>query len=157
MKSCNVFERVQSQPNGQFKCVLHLKDHFAKLALENKTAQNVCDRIVFSIIVFGPVRILQMDNAAEFKGVLLYLLRRHGIKIINGNPRHPESHGLVEQGNGVVRSRLAAWMEENDTEHWATGLVEFALGIKNDRSTATVYDLTKSSLTVLAILRMTTS
>ena len=28
-------------------------------------------------------------------------------------------------------------MEQNDTEHWATGIVEFALGINNDRSTAT--------------------
>ena len=77
IKSYNVSERVQadlidmrSQPDGQFKCILHLKDHFSKLTLENKTAQDVCDGIAFCIIVFGPMRILQMDNAAEFKGVL---------------------------------------------------------------------------------------
>ncbi len=62
-----------------------------KLTLENKTAQNVYDGIAFSIIVFGPMRILQMDNGAEFKGFLLYLLRRHGIKIINGIPRQLQS------------------------------------------------------------------
>ena len=148
IKSYNVFERVQadlidmrSQPDGQFKWILHLKDHFSKLTflwpLESKEASNICDGIAFFIMVFSPMRILQMDNGAEFKGVLLYLLRRHGIKIINGNPRHPQSQGLVEQGNGVVKARLAAWMEENDTRHWATGLVEVALGINNDRSTAT--------------------
>ena len=119
IKSYNVFERVQadlinmrSQPDGQFKWILHLKDHFSKLTflwpLESKEASNVYDGIAFFIIVFGPMRILQMDNGAEFKGVLLYLLRRHGIKIINGNPRHPQSQGLVEQGNGVIKARLTA-------------------------------------------------
>ena len=118
IKSYNVFKRVQadlidmrSQPDGQFKWILHLKDHFSKLTflwpLENKTAQNVCDGIAFFIIVFGPMRILQMDNSAEFKGVLLFLLRRHRIRIINGNPRHPQSQGLVKQGNSVVKSQLA--------------------------------------------------
>ncbi len=39
----------------------------------------------------------------NFKGVLLILLQRYGIKVINGRPRHPQTQGLVEQANGVMK------------------------------------------------------
>ena len=75
-------------------------------------------------MAFGPMHILQMDNGGEFKGVLLYLLRRHGIKVINGNPHKPQTQGLVEQGNSVVKNRISTWIAENDTDKWAAGLIE---------------------------------
>jgi len=49
----------------------------------------------------GPPRILQCDNgrAREFKGAVLHILQRHGITLINSNPPHLQSQGLVEQAN----------------------------------------------------------
>ena len=41
----------------------------------------------------------------SFKGALLILLRKYGIQIINGEPRSPETQGLVEQANGVVEAK----------------------------------------------------
>jgi len=67
---------------------------------------------------------MQMDNGAEFKGAVLLLLRRHGIHVINGNPRHPQSQGLVEQANGTLKKRLATWVEDHPDQGWASGLLE---------------------------------
>ena len=62
---------MRSQPDGQFKWILYLKDHFSKLTflwpLVSKEAANVCDGIAFFIMVFGPIKILQIENSTEFQ------------------------------------------------------------------------------------------
>ncbi len=56
-------------------------------------------------MAFGPPTILQCDNRKEFKGALLQVLKKHGIKLVNGNPLSLQTQGLVEQGNGVSRTK----------------------------------------------------
>ncbi|KAI6660053.1 KRAB-A domain-containing protein 2-like [Oopsacas minuta] len=40
----------------------------------------------------------------------------------HGKPRHPESQGLVERLNCDVKDILTAWLGDNDSTDWPTGL-----------------------------------
>lgn len=124
IKSICTMERVQvdlvdmsSSPDGNFKWILHLKDHFSKFStlypLIDKSSAGVATQIAHWIGMCGVPKILQCDNGTEFKGILLILLQRYGIKIINGSPRHPQTQGLVEQANGVMKKKLRVWMTLN--------------------------------------------
>ena len=80
--------------------ILHPKDHFSKAsffyALSDKTAAGVAKCVGEWIGMFGVPKIIQCDNGSEFKGVLLILLEKYGIKILNGRPRYPQTQGPVE-------------------------------------------------------------
>ena len=80
----------------------------------------------------GPPRIIQCDNGKEFKGAVLHILQRHGIKLINSTPRHPQSQGLVEQGNSVVERKLRALMAERGTREWGSLLVEVSIAMNSE-------------------------
>lgn len=86
-----IFERIQidlvdirHEPNGQYKWIPHVKDHFSKfcslIPLRSKRAEEVADANAVWIGYFEPLKILQCNNGNEFKVVLLILLRKHGIK-----------------------------------------------------------------------------
>ena len=105
--------------------------------LRNKTAQAVADAMTPWFFFPGPPKILQCDNGGEFKGCLLIILRRHGVVVVNGNPRKPTTQGLVEQANGTVESRIRGWLEENQTTEWANGLLEIAWSINTTQHSVT--------------------
>jgi hypothetical protein len=63
-----------------------------------------------SIARFEAPRILQCGNGKEFKGVLLVLLQKHGIRVINGRPRTPSTQGLVERANGTVKRHMHVFL-----------------------------------------------
>lgn len=69
-----------------------------------------------------------MDNGKEFKGALLRLQRSIGMNVINGSPRSPQTQGLVEQANGVMKRKVSAWKVENNSEFWHLGLPEVMAG-----------------------------
>ena len=113
-------------PDGHFKWVLQVKDHFSKytclFALKSKEATEVADALATFLMCFGPPEIAQMDNGKEFKGACLLLLKRFGIRIVHGRPRRPQTQGLVEQANGVAKTKLAAYLKEMGTTRWAAAL-----------------------------------
>lgn len=74
-------------------------------------------------------RIWQSDNGLEFKGALLILLRRYGIKVINSRLRHPQSQGLVEQANGYAKKKLYAAKRLSGTSRWAAACPIIAASI----------------------------
>ena len=117
-----ILERIQvdlidfrHEPDGKFKWIMHLKDHVSKFsalfAQTSKEASECATSLATFIKFMGDPEICQSDNGREFKGVLLILLKRHGIKIINGRPRTPRTQGLVEQGNAVVKDKLRKWVD----------------------------------------------
>jgi hypothetical protein len=59
--------------------------------MDDKIAQEVADNLDVWLMCCGPSELLQCDCGAEFKAALAILMRRHGIKIIDSSPRHPES------------------------------------------------------------------
>jgi len=77
--------------------------------MDDKIAQEVADNLDVWLMCYGPFEILQCDCGAEFKAALAILMRRHGIKIIDSSPRHPESQSQVEQTNGQVKRLLRIW------------------------------------------------
>ena len=134
------WERVQidlidmrHEPSGQYKWILHIKDHFSKYTqlypLKSKHAQPIADAFAQFIAAFLPPKIMQADNGKEFKGALLILLRKYGIQIINGAPRSPQTQGLVEQANGVVETKLRAWKMDHGSTEWADGILEVTLAM----------------------------
>lgn len=126
---------MRHEPSGQYKWILHVKDHFSKYStlypLVSKRAAGVAAVLSQWIMCFGIPKIIQCDNGSEFKGALLILLRRHGIQCINGNPRSPQTQGLVEQGNCVVEAKIRAWKMDNRSSNWADALTEVALAINS--------------------------
>ena len=76
---------------------------------------------------FGPPEITQIDNSKEFKGVCLILLKRFSIYIVHGQPRRPQTQGLVEQANSVAKTELAACLREIGTNAWAAALSTIAM------------------------------
>ena len=118
-------------PDGHFKWVLQIKDHFSKytclFALRSKEASEVADALAIFLMCFGPPEIAQMDNGKEFKGICLLLLKRFGIPIVHGRPRRPQTQGLVEQANGVAKTKLSAYPREMGTMRWAVTLPVVAM------------------------------
>lgn len=146
--SSRILERIQidlidmrHEPDGQHKWILHIVDHFSKFSslipLKSKRAVEVADAIAVWIGYFEPPAILQCDNGKEFKGVLLILLQKYGVKVINGRPRTPSTQGLVEQANGTVKTRPRAAKEDTDTVDWVDKLSDIALKINRSVHGAT--------------------
>ncbi|EXU94631.1 integrase core domain protein, partial [Metarhizium robertsii] len=138
------WERVQAdlidmrhEPSGQYKWILHIKDHFSKYTqlypLKSKHAEPIAEEFTRFIAAFLPPKIVQTDNGKEFKGALLILLRKYGIQIINGAPRSPQTQGLVEQANGVVEAKLRAWKMDNGSTEWANGIMEVTLAMNTQK------------------------
>lgn len=131
--STHLFERVQvdlidmtSEPDGEYKWICHMEDHFSKFhmlfAMRNKEAPTVARKVYHWIAILGIFEILQSDNGTEFKGIYLELMRRYGIKVINGRPRTPRTQGLVEQANGTVKKKIGNWKRTHGSTHWVDGL-----------------------------------
>jgi hypothetical protein len=62
---------------------------------------------------------------------LLILLRKYGIKPINGALRSPQTQGLVEKGNDEVEKKITKWKLDHGTNKWHYSLVEVALQINS--------------------------
>jgi hypothetical protein len=80
IKADNLFERIQvdlidmrKEPDGQYKWILHIKDHFSKFTClypcKSKEASEVAHWMAIWIGQFGGSEKLQCDNGSEFKGM----------------------------------------------------------------------------------------
>ena len=107
VKATRVLERIQidlinfqHQPDGRFKWIMHIKDHVSKFsalfAQPSKEVSECATSLATFIKFLGDPEICHSDNGREFKGMLLILLKRHGIKIVYGRARTPQVQGLVE-------------------------------------------------------------
>ena len=56
--------------------------------------------------------------------------------VIHGRPRHPQSQGCVERGNGDLQLKLGKWIDEHDDQGWSRGL-KFATHAINTSTAAT--------------------
>jgi hypothetical protein len=77
------WERVQidlidmrHEPSGQYKWILHIKDHFSKYTqlypLKSKHAEPIAEAFAIFIVAFLPPKIMQADNGKELKGLYLF-------------------------------------------------------------------------------------
>src|SRR6266511_695939 len=122
----------------EYKYILHACDHFSRFSwgypLKTKASLEVASNLFELFTTFGAPAILQSDNGKEFTS-----------KIINRRPRHPQSQGLVERGNSVLKTKLGKWMEDNNRNDWSFGLKIVIYGMNTSVSRPT-----KSTLYCLA-------
>ncbi|CAF4642428.1 unnamed protein product, partial [Rotaria socialis] len=121
---------MRTRPDGEFKWILHCRDHFTKFswayALPSKEARYVAENLIQLFFQFGPSHILQSDNGNEFTAQVIKNLKIMwpGLVILNGRPRHPQSQGLVERGNSTLCDILGKFMQDRDTNHWVSCLLQ---------------------------------
>ncbi|CAF3590318.1 unnamed protein product [Rotaria socialis] len=121
---------MRTRPDGEFKWILHCRDHFTKFswayALPSKEARYVAENLIQLFFQFGPSHILQSDNGKEFTAQVIKNLKIMwpGLVILNGRPRHPQSQGLVERGNSTLCDILGKFMQDRDTNHWVSCLLQ---------------------------------
>ena len=115
----NVGDRVQvdlidirNRPSDKYKWILHTHDHKSRFQtlwpLVDKSAPAVVEAMTFFLAASHQMKIWQSDNGGEFKGTLLTLMQRYGIRVIKGSACHPQSQGMNEQSNGQIKRRLAS-------------------------------------------------
>ena len=86
---------------SDYSWILHARDHFSKFSwaypMKTKTAKEVASLLLTQFCAFGPPKILQSDNGAEFTAKVIRELANlwPEMVIIRGRPRHPESQGIV--------------------------------------------------------------
>ena len=151
--SSATLERVQMdlidmrhEPSDKFRWILHLKDHYSKFtslyALKTKEAIEVAKKLEIFVAHYGPPQIFQADNGKEFKGAVLILIKKLRIKIINGRPRTPQTQGLVEQANSVVKDKLRKWKLQEGRSDWASALAFIASAMNKQTHSSLPRDLT---------------
>ncbi|XP_070183031.1 KRAB-A domain-containing protein 2-like [Littorina saxatilis] len=132
----------RSRPDRDFKWILHARDCFSKFSwaypLESKTAAEVAGHLFDQFCTFGPPRLLQSDNGREFTANVIREVCDlwPGTVIIHGRPRHPESQGCIERGNGDLQLKLGKWMDTNGPQ-WSRGLKSVVHSINTSVSSAT--------------------
>ena len=105
---------------------------FRAALLRSKHAVEVSEKLALWIGLFGLPHILQCDNGTEFKDTVLLLLKKYGINVLNGRPRHPQTQGLVENHNSTLKRKLQAWIQDSSGfRHWAQALPEIALSMNH--------------------------
>ncbi|SLM33333.1 Ribonuclease H-like domain [Lasallia pustulata] len=136
---------MRHQPDRHNKWILHIKDYFSEFfmlyTLHSKHAIEIADAFSLFIRHFDIPDILQTDNGREFKGVLLIFLKWHGIKLINGRPRSPQTQGLVEQSNDVVKDKIRKWQEENGSQEWAIALTEVVMAMNRQHHQSLAHNI----------------
>ena len=68
---------------------------------------------------------------------MLALLKNHGIELVNGRARRPQTQGLVEQGNSTVKARLAKWKRSTGSTAWSNALPDIMVSINSTVHQAT--------------------
>jgi len=125
----NLWEQVQidlidmrADPDGEYQWILHIRDHFSKFScaypLKSKESMEVAIALMVWIGQFGPPKILQCDNGNEFKGEVLRIVESYRITLIHGRPRHPQTQGLIEQANAVLKQKIRIAKAKTGVNRW---------------------------------------
>ncbi|XP_068235542.1 KRAB-A domain-containing protein 2-like [Palaemon carinicauda] len=111
-----------------FKWIMVYQDHPTKFCvlrpLTSKRAAEVAFQLADIFLLLGVPLILQSDNGSEFTAQIITELRSlwPELSIVHGKPIHPQSQGSVERTNGDIKDMLVAWMADNNSTDWATGI-----------------------------------
>ncbi|XP_042856081.1 KRAB-A domain-containing protein 2-like [Penaeus japonicus] len=127
--------------DNDFKYVLVIVDQLSRFTqlvpLKDKQAVTVTNALINDFItIFGPPQAFICDNGTEFSNSLLRAVcKLLETKINFTTPYHPESNGLCERTNRVVKDTLYALTEKNP-RRWDTMIphVRFAINSSVNRS-----------------------
>lgn len=119
---------MQSMSCRTYKWIMVYQDHLTKFCvlrpLKSKRAAEVAFQLADIFLLLGAPVILQSDNGSEFTAQIITELCSMWpeLSIVHGKPRHPQSQGSVERANGDIKDMLVAWMADNNSTDWATGI-----------------------------------
>ena len=99
------------KPSCGFHYILHAVDHFSKYhwawALPDKRPATVSFHLATLLSSIGPVKHIQCDQGKEFVAEVLDVLKEFGCgPMLNSAAYHPQTNGLVERGNGMLKVAL---------------------------------------------------
>jgi hypothetical protein len=99
-----------------------LKCHFSKFVwirgLKAKTADEAADELIKWLNDNGYISILACNNGGEFKGKVIEVCQKRGIKIIRRRAYHPQSQGSIEVANRIFKKRLRAVRADTGIQSW---------------------------------------
>ena len=119
---------MQSMCKGSYRWIMVYQDHLTKYCvlrpLTSKRAAEVAWQLVDIFLLLGAPQILQSDNGSEFTASVITELKVMwpDLLMVHGKPRHPASQGSVERLNSDVKDMLIAWLSDNNSTDWPTGL-----------------------------------
>ena len=80
-------------------------------------------------------KILQCDNRNEFMGEVLRLVQFYGIMVVHGRPHHPQSQGLIEQANAVLKQKIRMAKVKTGINRWSQFLPMAILAMNQQGTT----------------------
>ena len=119
--------RSQPDPVTDHKWILRYADHLSAFShvrcLKSKASAEVAQALIEIMSCSIIPKILQSDNGSEFLGECVKAIQEYFpmTQLVKGRPRHPQSQGLIERGNGPFKDALQDWMRENKTNSWHKG------------------------------------
>ena len=119
---------MQSMAKNSYRFIMVYQDHLTKYCvlrpLTSKRASEVASQLLDIFLLFGAPNILQSDNGSEFTASVIVELKEIWPELImvHGKNRHPQSQGSVERLNCDVKDMLIAWLGDNSTNDWPSGL-----------------------------------
>jgi transposase InsO family protein len=118
-------------PQGTYRYILAVRDYSTRFcllrAVPTKEAVHVASALVGLLADFGPPMFIHSDNGKEFCNVLIEELMKYFPNYcmpIRGSPRHPQSQGVVESLNKIVKGLLRKEMKGNSTRIWPQFLLK---------------------------------
>ena len=81
---------------------------------------------------------ITMRQWLGIQGYCTFMLKKYGITVLNGRPRHLQTQALVEKHNSTLKRKLQAWIEDSGgCRHWAQALPEIALSMNHQTHSTT--------------------
>ncbi|UYV70538.1 hypothetical protein LAZ67_7003442, partial [Cordylochernes scorpioides] len=125
----DTWERVGIDHQGPFKKsaegyehILTIVDHFSKYALaipvKDTKAETTCNALLDNLFyVFGTPKCIISDQGKSFdSSTFRDFTRLYGIKHIMASVAHPQTNGLCEKLNGVIKNGIRVYLEDDHTE-----------------------------------------
>ena len=119
---------MQSMTHMNYKWIMVYQDHLTKFCvlrfLTSKHAAEVAYQLMDVFLLFSAPTILQSDNGSEFTANIITELKQlwPDMKLVHGTSRHPQSQGSGERANGDIKDTLVAWLSDNNSKDWTTGI-----------------------------------
>ena len=152
----SLFERVvidlidfTNTPSCGYRYILHAVDHFSKYhwawAMLDKRAATVAYHLNCLLADTGPIKYVQCDQGTEFVAEVLEALADFNCgPMLDSAAYDPQTYGLVERGNGMLKTALDQWFIQEGTLDWYPPLarIRYQLNCNKPRTTRyTPYEL----------------
>ncbi|UYV69241.1 hypothetical protein LAZ67_6002959 [Cordylochernes scorpioides] len=125
----DIWERVGIDHQGPFKKsvegyehILTIVDHFSKYALaipvKDTKAETTCNALSDNLLyVFGTPKCIISDQGKSFdSSTFRDFTRLYGIKHIMASAAHPQTNGLCEKLNGIIKNGIRVYLEDDHAE-----------------------------------------